>query len=129
MESSALRLCVAVLMERQPSSIADVCWPSVWGEGRITLPALPEFVEWLRARGRAPAIQRLEREPRRFDSRDELEGFLRRQLWTMPGSAADERFRDALEPLIDTDPDGRVGLVDQRALPIGIVTWAPGERP
>lgn len=129
MESSARRLCVAVLMERQPSSIADVCWPSVWGEDRITLPALPEFVEWLRARGRAPAIQRLEREPRRFDSRDELEGFLRRQLWTMPGSAADERFRDALEPLIETDPDGRVGLVDQRALPIGIVTWAPGDLP
>lgn len=126
MESSARRLCVAVLMERQPSSIADVCWPSVWGEERITLPALPELVEWLRARGRSPSIQRLEREPRRFDSRDELEGFLRRQLWTMPGSAADERFREALGPLIETDPDGRVGLVGQWTLPIGIVSWEPG---
>src|SRR6187549_1308279 len=81
MEAAARRRCVAILMERQPSSIADVCWPPVWGEARVPLPALPEFVELLRARGREPSIERLEREPRRFASRDELEGFLRRQLW------------------------------------------------
>ena len=52
MERSARRLCVAMLMERQPSSIADVCWPPVHGEARVSLPALPEFVELLRARGR-----------------------------------------------------------------------------
>jgi FkbM family methyltransferase len=125
MESAARRLCVAVLMERQPSSIADVCWPPVWGESRVALPALPEFVELLRARGRKPAIERLEREPRRFGSRDELEGFLRRQLWVREGSGADARFLDALEPLLVTDEEGRVGLRDQRPLPIGIVTWSP----
>ena len=85
MEAAARRLCVAVLMERQPSSIADVCWPSVWGEERVPLPALPEFVERLRAPGRRPVITMLEREPRRFASRDELEGFLRRQLWVADG--------------------------------------------
>jgi FkbM family methyltransferase len=128
MESAARRLCVAVLMERQPSSIADVCWPPVWGESRVALPALPEFVELLRARGRKPATERLEREPRRFGSRDELEGFLRRQLWVREGSGADARFLDALEPLLVTDEEGRVGLRDQRPLPIGIVTWAPPGR-
>jgi FkbM family methyltransferase len=128
MESAARRLCVAVLMERQPSSIADVCWPPVWGESRVALPALPEFVELLRARGRKPAIERLEREPRRFGSREELEGFLRRQLWVREGSGADARFLDALEPLLVTDEEGRVGLRDQRPLPIGIVTWAPPGR-
>jgi SAM-dependent methyltransferase len=124
MESVARRLCVAVLMERQPSSIADACWPPVHGEARIALPALPEFVELLQARGRAPSIDRLEREPRRFESREQLEGFLRRQLWVEPGSAADRRFLTALDGLIVTD-EGRVGLRDQRPLPIGIVTWAP----
>jgi len=128
MESIARRLCVAVLMERQPSSIADACWPPVHGESRVALPALPELVELLRARGRDPSIERLEREPRRFDSRDELEGFLRRQLWTQPGSPADGRFRAALDDLIETDSDGRVGLVGQRPLPVGIVTWAPRAR-
>ena len=90
------------------------------------MPALPEFLELLRARGRDPSVQMLERAPRRFESRDELEGFLRRQLWIEPGGAADRRFRAAMDDLIDQDPDGRVGLVDQRPLPIGIVTWAPG---
>ena len=117
---------IAVLMERQPSSIADVCWPPVWGEARIALPALPEFVELLRARGRAPDVVRMEREPRRFESRAALEGFLRRQLWVEEGSAADRRFLEALEPLVVVDDEGRAGLRDQRPLPIGIVTWTPG---
>lgn len=125
MESSARRLCVAILMERQPSSIADVCWPPVHGEARVPLPALPEFVELLRARGREPSVEQLERAPRRFESRDELEGLLRRQLWVEPGSAADHRFRAALDGLIERGDDGAVGLVGQRSLLIGIVTWAP----
>ena len=128
MEAAARRLCIAVLMERQPSSIADVCWPPVWGEARIALPALPQFVELLHAMGRSPAIERLEREPRHFGSRDELAGFLRRQLWVEPGSAADIRFLTALEPMVITDDEGRVGLRDQRPLPIGIVTWEPGAK-
>jgi hypothetical protein len=90
------------------------------------LPALPQFVELLRARGREPSIERLERDPRHFASREELEGFLRRQLWVEEGSAADIRFRTALDPMIVTDAEGRVGLRDQRPLPIGIVTWTPG---
>ena len=49
MESVARRLCVALLMERQPSSIADACWPPVHGEARVPLPALPEFLELLRS--------------------------------------------------------------------------------
>jgi CTP:molybdopterin cytidylyltransferase MocA/SAM-dependent methyltransferase len=126
MEASTSRLCVAMLMERQPSSIADVCWPPVWGEGRVALPALPEFVELLRARGRQPSVERLEREPRRFGSRDELAGFLRRQLWVEPGSAADARFLAALDAQLETDAAGAVGMRDQQPLPIGIVTWEPG---
>jgi molybdenum cofactor cytidylyltransferase len=126
MEAAARRRGVAVLMERQPSSIADVCWPPVWGEARISLPALPEFLELLRARGRSPEVVRLEREPRRFESREMLEGFLRRQLWIAEGSEADARFRAALDPLVTVDADRLVGLRDQRPLPIGIVSWSPG---
>jgi CTP:molybdopterin cytidylyltransferase MocA/SAM-dependent methyltransferase len=126
MEAVAGRLCVAVLMERQPASIADPCWPPVHGESRVALPALPEFVELLRARGREPEVEMAEREPRRFTSRDELEVFLRRQLWVERRSAADKRFQAALDEQIDIDEDGRVGLRGQQALPIGVVTWAPG---
>jgi CTP:molybdopterin cytidylyltransferase MocA len=125
MESAARRRCVAVLMERQPASVADPCWPPVHGEARVSLPALPEFVELLQAMGRTPIVERLDRAPRRFESREELEGFLRRQLWTEPGSAADRRFQAALDGLVMVDADGSVGLVDQRPMPIGIVTWSP----
>jgi molybdenum cofactor cytidylyltransferase len=126
MEAATRRRCIALLMERQPSSIADVCWPPVWGEARIALPALPELVELLRAMGREPSVQRLEREPRRFASREELASFLRRQLWVAEGSEADRRFLAALDGIVVEDDDGRVGLRGQRPLPIGLVTWAPG---
>jgi CTP:molybdopterin cytidylyltransferase MocA/SAM-dependent methyltransferase len=125
METVARRMCVAVLMERQPASIADPCWPPVHGESRVPLPALPEFLELLRARGRSPVVETAEREPRWFASRGEIEGFLRRQLWVEPGSAADRRFQSALDTLLVVDPDGRVGLKDQRPLPIGVVIWDP----
>ncbi len=75
MEAATSRSCVAILMERQPSSIADVCWPPVHDEARVALPALPEFLELLRALGRDPAVERLDRAPRRFADRAELEGF------------------------------------------------------
>ena len=125
MDAAARRSCVAVLMERQPSSIADACWPPVWGEDRVALPALPDLVALMEAMGRSPQVRRLEREPRRFASREGLEGFLRRQLWIAEGSAADGRFAAALEPLVVIDPDGRARLRDQRPMPIGVVSWTP----
>jgi hypothetical protein len=124
LEAAARRICVAVLMERQPSSIADACWPPVHGEPRISLPALPDLVELLEARGRRPSVRMLEREPRRFESRDALVGFLRRQLWIAEDGDKERRFQDALAALVVEDADG-VGLVGQRPLPVGIATWAP----
>lgn len=124
MEAATRRLCVAVLMERQPSSIADVFWPPVHGEARVSLPALPEFVDLVRARGAAPDVELGMRTPRRFASRDELEGFLRRQLWIEPGGAKDRVFRSEMGRLVDEAPDGSgFGLVGQRPLPVGLVTW------
>jgi hypothetical protein len=98
----------------------------VWGEERVSLPALPAFVELLRAMGREVEVLRIEREPRHFASREELAGFLRRQLWLAEGSAASVRFEDALDKVIDVRDDGQVGMRGQRPLPIGIATWAPG---
>jgi hypothetical protein len=67
----------------------------------------------------------LSREPRSFASRDELAGFLRRQLWIEPRGAADKRFQTALDELIIVDEEGGVGLRTQQPLPIGVVTWDP----
>jgi SAM-dependent methyltransferase len=70
MERAADRLCVAVLTDRSPASVADPFWPIVHGMDRVPLPALPELAELLRARGRQTEIQRVERAPRTFDSFD-----------------------------------------------------------
>jgi hypothetical protein len=66
----------------------------------------------------------LEREPRRFESRDALVGFLRRQLWIAEDGVKEGAFQDALKTLIVEDGGG-FGLVGQRPLPVGIATWAP----
>jgi hypothetical protein len=63
---------VAVLMERAPASAADAFWPPVHGMERVALPALPDALELLEARGRAPTVTRITIEPRRFESRDVL---------------------------------------------------------
>jgi CTP:molybdopterin cytidylyltransferase MocA/SAM-dependent methyltransferase len=125
MEAVAGRLCVAVMMERPPASLADPFWPIIHGEARISLPALPDFVELLEVGGRAPVVTTTERDPRRFTSRDELEGFLRRQLWIADGGEKEQRFDAALDDLIVEGADGGFGLVGQEAARIGIVSWTP----
>ena len=56
LEAAARRRCLAVLMERQPASTIDPFWPIVHGEERVPLPALPEFIELLAARGREVSV-------------------------------------------------------------------------
>jgi hypothetical protein len=123
LERAARRLVVAVMMGRQPASLADPFWPPVHGEARVNLPALPQFLEFLAARDAGASVLEVDREPRRFDDRGQLLGFLRRQLWTAPGSEKDQRLAAELEVRLERHPDGTVGLPDERGS-IGIVTWA-----
>lgn len=125
MEAAARRLCVAILMERQPASLADPCWPPVHGEARVSLPALPDFVELLQARGREPEIRMMERETRRFSSRDELDGFLRRQLWIGEDGEKADRFEAALDDLLMVADDGTVAIRGVESMAVGVVTWEP----
>lgn len=124
MEGAARRLCVGVLMERQPASVADPFWPPVHGEARVALPALPAFVELLRERGREPEVTVVQREPRTFETRSELEGFLRRQLWIADGGEKERRYRAALETLV-VERNGGFGLRDQEPMPVGVAVWRP----
>jgi SAM-dependent methyltransferase len=124
MEAAARRTCVAVLMESAPASVAEPFWQPVHGEARIPLPAMPEFVELLRARGREPKVAEAQRESRRLDSREALEAFLRRQLWVADGGEKERRYREVLDQLLVED-DGQFGLATQRPLSIGVVTWSP----
>ena len=124
LEGAAGRLCVAVLMERVPASAVDPFWPPVHGEERVPLPALPDVIELLDARGRQPSVERVTVQPRRFESRDALEAFVRRQLWIDPAGPKEARLQTALDELVGPDGDGWA-IKGRGPVDVGIVTWAP----
>ena len=125
MERAAGRLCVAMLTDRSPASVADPFWPVVHGMDRVPLPALPDLAELLRARGRRTEIQRVERAPRTFDSFDGLATFLRRQLWIAEDGEKEQRFRSSLAEMARERDDDGWTLVTPPVGSIGILTWSP----
>ena len=125
MEQAARRECVAVLMERSPASLAEAFWPPIHGEARIALPALPAFVDLLRARGREPSVDMVETSRRRWASRAEVEPFVRRQTWVAPGSAKHRQMQALLDAWLVTDADGSVELSVAEPLRVGLVAWRP----
>jgi len=125
MERAARRECVAVLMERSPASLAEAFWPPIHGEARIALPALPAFVDLLRARGREPSVAMVESSRRKWASREEVEPYVRRQTWVAPGSAKHRRMLELLDEWLVTDADGSVELAVAEPLRVGLVAWRP----
>jgi SAM-dependent methyltransferase len=123
MESAARRLCVAVLAEGAMTTVATLFWEPVHGEVRVPLPALPEFLGVLMARGRLPSVALEDRVPAAFDSYDDLVMMARRQLWVRPGSAKDEELLRLVKANA-SDRDGRWAL-DWGRSRIGVVTWDP----
>jgi molybdenum cofactor cytidylyltransferase len=125
MEQATTRECLAVLMERSPASVAEPFWPSIHGERRISLPALPAFVDLLAAHGREPTVRMVESTRRRWASRDEIEPFVRRQTWVRAGSAKDATMRALLDDWLVQADDGTWDLSIAEPLRIGLVAWAP----
>ena len=125
MEAASRGRCVAVLTDRSPASVADPFWPLVHGEARVALPALPELMELLRARGRTTEVLRVDRSPRAFESVDALGAFLRRQLFITEGGDKDLHFRAILPDHI-VQRDGAWTLAEPPAGSIGVVTWNAG---
>ncbi len=126
MEAAAARLCVAMLLERAPTFAFDQLWPEVHGEPRATLPALPEFLALLLARGRLFEVRLVERAPQSYPSRDDVVAFARRQLWVRPGSDKDRALQALLADRI-TERDGRYALSWQPTR-VGVVSWEPRAR-
>jgi molybdenum cofactor cytidylyltransferase len=124
LESAAQRLCVAVLTEQPPASAADPFWQIVHGEPRSALPALPELVDLLRARGRDPSVVRITGETRRFETREALEGFAQRQLWIEPSGGKSVLLQRALEAVAVPDGDGWT-IRGRVPTDTGVVTWHP----
>ena len=122
MERAAGESCVEVLTDRSPAAVADPFWPLVRGEARVPLPALPDLLALLRARGRQTEVVRVDRQTRSFDSVDALTAFLRRQLFIAEGGEKDVHFRAILPDMI-VRRDGAWTLAEGPAGAVGIVTW------
>ncbi len=124
LEAVARRACVAVLMERVPAAAANGFWPLVHDQDRVALPALGDLLELLEARGRRPSLERVDVDPRRFETRAALEGFVRRQLWIDPTGPKESRFQAVLQDLAIPDGEGWA-ILGRQPSPVGVVIWDP----
>jgi len=123
LEAQASRLCVAVLGESAMQTVAALFWRRIHGEPRVRLPALPEFLVLLTARGRLPEVTLVDRTPPTFASTEEAHAMARRQLWLDEGSVKDRKLRRLVERTL-TERDGRYGF-EWTPTRIGVVTWPP----
>ena len=123
MESVTSRRCVAVLSEGAMTTVATLLWQPVHGEPRAPLPALPELLALLMARGRLPSVTLVGRIPPSFESREALLEMARRQLWVRPGSAKDRGLIELVDGMA-VEREGRWAL-DWTTTRVGVVTWDP----
>jgi SAM-dependent methyltransferase len=121
LEASTRRLCVAILLDRPPPAEADRVWPMIHGVERAALPALPEFLTLLLARGKLFEVQLVERAAQSYPSLDVLRAWLRGQLWTEPDGAKDRQLQRLLAERVETRDD-RLAL-SWEPVRLGIVTW------
>jgi SAM-dependent methyltransferase len=122
-QAQAARLCVAVMGESSMQTTAALFWQSIHGEPRVRLPALPEFLVLLVARGRVPEVTLVDRVPPAFATLEEAYAMARRQLWLEEGSAKDRILRRLVEQAAK-ERDGRYAF-DWTPTRIGIVSWSP----
>lgn len=123
MEAAARRLCVAVLGESAMTTVATLFWNEIHGEPRVRLPALPELLELLAARGRSPEVRYVDRVPPTFASLDEAIEMARRQLWLRKSSSKDFKLRHLVRDAV-TERNGRFAF-EWQPTKIGVVSWPP----
>jgi SAM-dependent methyltransferase len=123
LEGASRRLCLAVMGEAAMTTVATLFWQEIHGEPRTRLPAMPELLSLLLARGRRPSLVWVERTPPTFHNPDDALAMARRQLWLRLGGEKDRRLAAlARERLIERD--GGFSW-DDRASRIGIAAWSP----
>jgi SAM-dependent methyltransferase len=125
-ERVARRTCVAVVGEAAMTTVASLFWAEIHGEPRVPLPALPELVTLLMARGRMPGVALAPRSLATFPTFDDLLSMARRQLWVRPGSARERRLAELVR---QRAVEGEAGwTLETRPARIGVVAWEPPGR-
>lgn len=117
--------CVALMADAAPSSACDPLWPAIHRESRAALPALPEFLVLLTARGSRFEVRRVERAAPAFATEEEAVALARRQLWLAEGTELDTRLRGLVHDHLVPADDGFV-FPGTRAT-VGVVRWSPAQ--
>ncbi len=124
MEAATRRVCVAILLAESPAQVAARFWPQIHGEEREPLPALPEFLNLLLARGHFFDLKMLTRPTQGYATLEAAGAFFRQQLFIEPGGAKDRQLQSILAAEL-RERDGRYAL-PVGPIPLGFVTWSPG---
>lgn len=123
MESSARRLCIAILLDRAPTTPADFAWPVIHGEKRASLPSLREFLVLQIARDRLCEVKITDAQMHAHQNRGLMPSFLRQQLFIEPGGKKDL----LLQQLIEKHSSEQTGQTHSSTGygVVGIVSWKP----
>ena len=123
LEAQTSRLCVAVMGESAMTTVASTYWQEIHGEPRVRLPALPELLVLLTARGRLPEVTLVDRSPPTFESLEVAHQMARRQLWLRESTHKDRRLSALLADTLEAQ-NGHYAF-DWTPTKIGIVRWGP----
>ena len=123
MERTTRRLCIVILADRARGGHLSEVWEAMHDEPFAELPALPEFLALLGARGRAFEVRSIASGRAEPVAEDDAFALGRRLCWLGEGSAGDARMRAFIRERYGAG-EGRVQLPAMRRH-TGIVTWEP----
>ena len=123
MEAATSRLCVIANLDRSPPSVFAPAFAHIHGEPRHLLPAIPEFLTLLLAKGRLFNVTLIPRQPMTFESPAQVLAMARRQTWVKEGGEKDARLVDYVYANL-VERDGRYAFSFAPGS-MAVVTWAP----
>ncbi len=125
LESRARNTVLVVLFKSAPQASIYPLWKRVHGEDRLSLPALPQFLEVLSELGTDPRVETLPpQKARGFDSREMALEELGRRLYLAPGSRKMAELEAILPDLLE-EVEGTLVIRGSRHPEPVLVTWCP----
>jgi ubiquinone/menaquinone biosynthesis C-methylase UbiE len=124
LERHARRLCVAVMLDRQPATNFGALFEAIFSEKQATLPALREFVPLQLARGRLCDVQVIEVPAWSFEDREDALKNLRWRFWINEGTDRASHLDELLDRHL-AEVNGRWTVPGSRSY-AGVVTWEGG---
>jgi SAM-dependent methyltransferase len=123
MTGAARRWAGIAIFAVPPQSWLGPFWPLVHGEERLPAPHFPQLVDVLNALGLGPVdVTTIDAEPFPLGNEEAARSRLRRRLYVVPGSEADDRMRTAMRDLLE-ERDGVLVVRGVETIPLGLARW------